>query len=191
MPQRPANSVTLSFPLILPLILPLVSTGADGLIRHWDQKTGQELPGPDVYLGCTHAAYSSDGLFAPVADAMGRVDLWDAVNGKRLRVLQREGPAVNRLAFAPDGKSLAIAQANGTVQFRDVLSGREGKILRWEEPRDQPFIRTLLFSPDGCFVCVSDYTREMRLWEVATGKLRWRGRDDCAAAFTPDGATLV
>lgn len=176
----------------------LVSTGADGLIRHWDAQTGQERRQPVSYAGSATAALAPDGRLVAVGDAAGRVDLWDAVSGKHLRSLSRQGPLVQRVIFAPDSRTLAIGYRDATIQLFDVPSGRKGRRLSWtpaawnKNERCKPYLWGLAFSPDGDSLCVSDYNTALRLWDVTTGRVRWEHNGYfCAAAFAPDGQTLV
>lgn len=169
----------------------LVSTGQDGTIRCWDLQTGRELVQPDSYEGKSAAAYSPDGRFAAIADARGRVDLWDGRTGKLVRTVQQEGTAVTHLAFTPDGKLLAAAERSGTVRFWQLPSGRPGAVWQREPTQGEWNCNGLHFSPDGRLLCVSDYPRQIRVVEVTSGKLLWTGASAYAETFSPDGATLV
>jgi WD40 repeat protein len=169
----------------------LLATGADGAIRRWDLQTGRELSGPEGYRGRVCAAYAPDGRLAAVGDRRGRLDLWDARSGKLLRTLRSEGPAVLNTAFAPDGKTLAVVRVSHVLQQLDVSSGREVRSLKWEGMPAWFFPRTLLFTPDGRGLCVSDHPTQMRLFDLAAGKVRWRADGEFAGAFSPDGKTLA
>jgi WD40 repeat protein len=169
----------------------LVSTGQGGVIRLWDLKTGREATDPEAYEGRIKAAYSPDGRFVAISDVRGRIDLWNLRDGKRLRTLQQEGPEVAQLTFAPDGKLLAAARKSGTVQFWQVPTGQPGAEWRHEPLRGEWFCNGLHFSPDGSRACVSDYPRQTRLVDVASGKLLWTSVNSYAEAFSPDGTTLV
>jgi WD40 repeat protein len=169
----------------------LVSTGADGVIRRWDLKTGREEAEPESYEGCTRAAYSLDGRFAALGDARGRIDLWDGRSGKLVRTVQQEGTAVAHLAFAPDGKLLAAAERSGTVRFWQVPAGLPGEVWQREPSAGEWFCNGLHFSPDGRLLCISDYPKQIRVVEVASGKLLWKGESSYGEAFSPDGATLL
>src|SRR5262249_5124071 len=103
---------------------------------------------------------------------------------------REEGPAVTRMALASDGKTLAVTQAPAAVQLYEVPSGKEGRIFQYEE-HERPWVLELRFSPDGRSLCVCPHSSGMRLWDVATGNLRWRGEQTYCAAFTPDGTRLV
>jgi RNA polymerase sigma factor (sigma-70 family) len=169
----------------------LVSTGEDGVIRRWDLKTGREDIEPQSYEGHSKATYSPDGRFVVIGDARGRIDLWDGRDGKWIRTFQQEGAAVEHLAFAPDGQLLATAQQSGTVTFWQVPFGQPGAVWQHEPVRGEWFCNGIHFSPDGRRLCVSDYPRQIRVIEVADGKLLWTGVGSLGEVFSPDGATLL
>jgi RNA polymerase sigma factor (sigma-70 family) len=170
----------------------LVSTGYDGCIRRWDLKTGRQEIDPKSYEGDSTAAYSRDGRLVAVADARGRIDLWDGREGTMIRTIQRTGVRVTHLAFSPDGKRLGAAQQSGTVQFWEVPSGRPGAVWRREPVRGEWYCNGILFSPDGRFLYVTDCPKQIRAVEVASGKLLWKGGGSSfGEALSPDGETLL
>jgi WD40 repeat protein len=168
----------------------IVTTGADGLIRRWDRETGRELSEPPGYMGRTHAIYSSDGRYAVIGDARGRLELWDARNGQLLRILQREGPAITKLAFTPKGQLLATAHADNTVHFWPLPAGEEPRILRCDKEHDLAYVWNMRFSPDGRRLLIMDRNYRARLWELSSGSVCWKNAFG-AAEFSPDGKTLA
>ena len=84
----------------------LVSVSEDGGIRRWDPKTGREWPHPDGYTGPLRMAFSRSGRQIAVADADGRVDVWETATGERLRTLCVPDRRSRQLAFLPDGQAL-------------------------------------------------------------------------------------
>lgn len=53
----------------------------------------------------------------------GTVQLWDAVTGTSLQILESHYGSVNAIAFLPDGKQLASASWNCTVRLWDAATG--------------------------------------------------------------------
>jgi WD40 repeat protein len=170
----------------------VVSAGADGLIRTWDARTGRELARPEGYAGRVRAAQSPAASAAAVGDGSGRLELWDAAAGKRLRVLQESGPAVTGLAFTADGKVLAAAGADGKISTWSVATGRRGRTL----VADGQKLRTVYsmgFSPEGRSLYVADIdhsTNRARLYETAGEKVLRLGAS-IRGDFSPDGKTIA
>jgi RNA polymerase sigma factor (sigma-70 family) len=175
---------------LLPDQKTVITTGEEGLIRRWDAKTGRELSPPDGYVGWLHADYSPDRRFAAVGDRQGRLELWDARQGGRLRVLQADGPAVTNLAFTPDGKALAAALADSTVHFWSVPDGTEQRVLRCGKEQRLNITRVMQFSPDGRRLLLSDSDRRACVWDVAGEKICWDARF-AICSFSADGATVI
>jgi HEAT repeat protein len=63
----------------------IVSAGKDGTLKRWEIATGNRLWSREVTMGA--AAFSSDGRLALLADHLGAVQLWDAHEGRFLRLL--------------------------------------------------------------------------------------------------------
>lgn len=175
---------------VLPDRKTVVTTGADGLIRRWDRATGQENGEVAGYAGRVHAAFAPDGRFAAVGDGRGRVELWDARDGRPVGIVQRAGAAAARMCFTADGRSLAVALADGTVHFRSVPGGDERSVLRCGAEQDLSFTRGMGLSPDGKRLLLSGSNLKLRMWDVVTGKVVWGGQYG-EAAFSPDGTVVV
>jgi len=97
----------------------------------------------------------------------GRVTLWDVPAGGILRTL--EGPAgrAQTVAFSPGGRTVAAGGSGPGKMGRDTFSGRR----------------------------VSKNASEVKLWDVATGRMVWTAKGESGAAFSlafsPDGRTLA
>jgi RNA polymerase sigma factor (sigma-70 family) len=135
--------------------------------------------------------FSSDGkrIFS---DGWGqRGIIWDAATGKPAGTLDPPLGAAISLTLSPDGKVLAEA-ADRAIRFWDSATGKgipgpEGA---------QALISALAVSPDGKSVLTAshfDTEAGPRVWDLATGRQRGSlaGHQCAAAAFAPDGKTLV
>jgi WD40 repeat protein len=162
------------------------------------------------------AAFSPDGGLLAVEQLNGSVALVESGSGQERRRLRLTGSDPGRrsplgvadLAFSPDGTTLAAAvhdsgrgfspDATITLHLWDVATGTE--LPRGETDR-RPlvgFISCLCFSPDGRLLAsagVGDAGRQVRLWEVATGReaCRFEGSPSFvySLAFSPDGQVLA
>lgn len=102
---------------------------------------------------------------------------------------RRDIPPVWCLSFSPDSKCLALGLATGFVQLLEMQSRAE--VARFPHPSG---INALAFSPDGTTLATVA-GRSIRLWDIATQKLRLTLPDHRAAAWTlayhPDGRCLA
>jgi len=167
----------------------LISSGADGLIRRWNLKTGASLAEPEGYATPTHAALSPDGRWVVAGDARGRLDLWDATTGKLLRKLRKSGPAVKKLAFHPTSAVFALAQEDGTIVMWNISGKATGKTLNLPQPEhERKRIQAMRFSADARSLYVASWYRLIR-FDLATGKSEPRGTSGDFALS--DGAMLA
>jgi RNA polymerase sigma factor (sigma-70 family) len=116
----------------------------------------------------------------------------DVESGKVVWVTDTPG-GVGGIAFAPDGKLLAVGQGDGKVLLLDAATGKGVRLFSARGRNVQPS-----FSPDGrLLLCPAEEDRdgnpaEVRLWEVASGKLVRVWRDTRAsAAFVPGDGTVA
>src|SRR5262249_1434188 len=81
----------------------LASGGADGTVRGWESRTGQEKPKPQVPGGASiqgGPSWSPDGK--RLATVSSNVTVWDAESGQEFR--QMKGHA--SIAWSPDSRHL-------------------------------------------------------------------------------------
>ncbi len=171
----------------------LITTGADGLIRRWNLKTGASLAEPEGYATPTHAALSPDGRRVVAGDVRGRLDLWDATTGKLLRTLQKTGPAVEKLAFDATSEVFALAQEDGTIVMWNVSGNPTGKTLTLPKSKDERqqrvWMQAMRFSSNARSLYAASWYRAIR-FDLATGMPEPRGRSG-DFALSADGAMLA
>ncbi len=168
-----------------------VTTRREGWIQHWDRQTGQALSNEEGYFGRTCADFSPDGSLVAVADSRGRMDLWDATRGSRIKVLRETGPGVVCLAFLPDGKRLATVEESGRVQLWEINTEKLAGVLVKEAELISPKEATLLFTRDGRFIFFGVPLGDAHLLEINSGKPIWSSKGPHAAALSTDGRTLI
>jgi RNA polymerase sigma factor (sigma-70 family) len=177
-------------------------TEGPGLVRLWDAATRKEVrtmawPDPAVPR---QVAFTPDGKQLVATASDGSVRFWDVATGAEALRFQFGGGALRALALAPGGKLVAAAGDNyatrgdRSVHLWEWASNKPARKL----PAPERGVTALAFAPDGKTLAAgSDDRHGVYLWDVASGRLRWRlsepdgGNLVRGLAFTPDGKTLA
>ncbi|WP_327396308.1 nSTAND1 domain-containing NTPase [Streptomyces phaeochromogenes] len=133
-------------------------------------------------------ALSPDGHTVAANSRDGKVRIW-SLPGGQLRHTLAGYDSGEVATFSPDGRTLAVASAGGAgavITLWDPVTGRKLRTLTVPDGS----VRGMAFSPDGRTVAASS-PRAVRVWDVATGRLRHSFTSDPeAVAFGPDGRTV-
>ena len=160
----------------------------DAVPRIWDVASGREA----MRLGSitvADATFSPDGRIVATASPYGRIVLWDAETGRKIRELAYHGAPVVQIQFSPRGDLLASASADGTAQLWNATTGAEMAVLTTEGN-----LRKVLFSPDGSLVMTALTDNTARLWKTDGGEFKVLSghlKRITAAAFSPDGSMVA
>jgi WD40 repeat protein len=167
----------------------IASGSRDATVRLWDART-RAIRG--VLTGHVGAV---EGLsFAPSGRELvsvgddDSVRVWDSANGRELRVLRRDLPAL-RVAHAPDGSLLFLAGRGGIHVLRPD-SGED--VFRRGDPQDR--VLGLAVAPDGRTLAAAGKDQVVRLWRLPDGEplppLGLLPAQVNALAFSPNGRSL-
>jgi WD40 repeat protein len=126
----------------------------------------------------------------------GTVQIWNAADGRLLKQLTPPaGTLVDCLAVSGNGRWLAGGDRDGSLWLWS-LDDLGKSPQRWLGPRYR--LTAVAFSQDSrqlASVSEDDWRGHVRLWDVATGKVRAESsadsNDPCAITFSPDGKHVV
>ena len=105
-----------------------VAVVRQGIVALLDSESGRvlrELAHDDYPSGPLSTAMSSDGKFCAAGYAPNNVGIWDAREGKCLRLLGAHSNWVVALAFTPDNSLLASSAGDSTASVWDMATGKE------------------------------------------------------------------
>jgi WD40 repeat protein len=169
----------------------LASAGADGTVKVWDLRTGQELLSLGEADGrVLSVAFSSDGKRLASGGDDGTVRVWDAATGQKVLSVAGHGGAIDSLAFSGDGQHLAGLDSAG-VWVWDLRTGRETRPLDGHALA----VNSVAYSGDGTRLAAAGRDRTVRVWDPRTGKevlaLSSHRETVYAVAFSRDGTRLA
>jgi WD40 repeat protein len=118
-----------------------------------------------------HVAWSPDGrllatnseTFMSGSSSGEECILWDALTGKRLRVLSRNHASVS-VAWCPVRQTLAVAAAEGTAYFWDASTNRRTNLSGHRG------VHTAAWSRDGRYFATASQDTTPILWDGKSGK---------------------
>ena len=113
-------------------------------------------------------ALSPDGKVLASGHVDGKLRLWQADNGKLLRILQGHSQriATRGLAFSPNGKQLASASYDNTVRLWDWHKGEVLQVLKGHNDD----VHGVAYSPNGELLASSSADQSIILWNAKTGQ---------------------
>src|SRR5581483_4561897 len=175
----------------------IAATDYNDDLKLWDVETGKDLdrfktkPKGSGSGRWAHLVFSPDGGILAIATEDGSVHLMDVKTGEEVRQLVPTSPALNHpsgLAYSPDGRLIAVSpEGRNVVAVWDLRVGKPLWQMTWPIPQDPeypgtgrpdqkhpPGIYNLAFAADGRSLVAACSDRSIRMWEIATGGLRFQ-----------------
>ena len=119
------------------------------------------------------------------------MQVWDALSGVELKVLNGHTSYVQSVAFSSNGTHIVSGSYDCSVQVWDVLSGVKLKVLNGHTGG----VHSVAFSSDGTHIVSGSYDNSVRVWDAMTGvELKiFNGHTDSvySVAFSSNGTHIV
>jgi RNA polymerase sigma factor (sigma-70 family) len=162
----------------------LAGAGPGGGVTFWDGASGREvLPGHKGPV--TGAVFSADGKALYSLGEDGTVRQWDVASGRQQQSVLLPAEA-HSVALAPNGRAVAFRTDAKTLAVWDLAAGAaRARVPDLERDRfrcpgcDPP--GGLRLSPDGSLLARITAEGTVGVWEVPSGRSRWR-LDEAARA---------
>ncbi len=169
--KKPLQAYKLEIALSTVSFLPngerFVTGGKDGVLRLWNQQTGQLLQTMRGHTGPVHAiAISPDGRLVLSCGDDRVVRLWELSSGKQLQTLQEHDGPIRSVVFSHDGKTGFSASTDGTIRQWDLETGMTERVLM----NHSNAIRALTITPDGKFLLSAGEDQAIFRWRLSANE---------------------
>ncbi|MCI0457434.1 MAG: sigma-70 family RNA polymerase sigma factor [Gemmataceae bacterium] len=204
------ESVLVSLAFLPGQVLAAVDTA--GLVWLWDVPTGRRLL--TIAAQSTSVAFAPDGKHLASVGNDRRTRIFDVSTGREVSTgqelttgkgpvldprMMRGGPPQNpalACCYLPDGRSLLVRSTSNSLLVLDTQAKGRMRVVGNQLPLVlTQFGPVAAVSPDGRMVALLDKDRQLQVWELATGQLRWhlKGHRDLITcfAFAPDGRHIA
>lgn len=177
----------------------LASVGTDGVLRLWETRPLRLVSelGRGLSRDCIGQFSADETVFA--AGDKDAIGVWNASDGRRVRTLNiprelRDRTLWNNALYvrlSPDGRYLAAGYSTTILLYRLDDPASPARMLTGH----RGFINWLEFSADSSVLLSSGNERNVRTWDVATGRLRSSTEVDNAHTSLPainhDGSLMA
>lgn len=170
-----------------------VTAGGSGDIRIWDLKEHREVRKLEGHrIAVRGLAITADGrtLISGGTDKTCRA--WDFATGKELKQYGDRQDAIESVAVTPDGKFVLIGTSLGVITVHDA---KTGDMVSQFDKHNGAVVHAIITSADGKTAFSSAREKDIRIWEIATGKelRQLKGHTDQVyqLSLSHDGKSLV
>jgi len=173
----------------------LASGSADGTVRIWDMRTGEELMTPlrsgDGAVWSVSLATNGESVVS--GTDVGVVCVWSLVDAHAYaQRLRGHSAAVSSVLYSPKGSHLASTSTDSTVILWNSETHQQLALLRGHTG----VVHALAFTPDSLTLATGSEDQTIRLWDAVTGKLRYKSshlheESIYSLCFLPDGQKIA
>ena len=170
----------------------LASPSADGTIRLWDTKTGENIKVIETGGGWVYSVnWSPDSQKICSGSADGIVRVWTIEDGNLQNTFKGHESRVYSVTWSKDGQMIASGSMDTDIIIWDVLKGKKKyKFESWGY-----WVNSLTFSPDGKYIAAGTGEGSIDIWELKNRKLKLRLVNHTlyvvGVAWSPDGQTIA
>jgi len=169
----------------------LATAGQDGMVQVWREQRGKVTRLPSHSKAVWAGTFTPDGSIAVTAGGDGKVLLSRAHDGHKLDELTTHGEFLASVAVSPDGRWLA---AGGFGERHNTFLWKLDTKARTDLLGHTDRVQTTVFSPNSQQLFTVSHDRTAKLWDVATGQLKWSvsvGTKLWVGSFSPDGQQVA
>lgn len=143
----------------------LATSDRSGGLLVWEAETGREFHNLEGHKGgVTAVSFRDDGNILASGSEDGTIKLWTMEDGKEVKSFGAHGDGVTCIGLTHDGR-LVSSGRDRLVKVWDL----SGKQLRAFDAMKELAMKAV-FTHDGKRVAAGDWSGEIRLWDVESGK---------------------
>ncbi len=140
----------------------VITLNADGIVRLWDARSGQEIRQMSSQAtGQSNLVVSPDGRYAAAGNG-NTARLWDIQTGEQIQEFVGHAEVITSIAYSPDGRYLATGSMDSSARLWDVTTGLEVRLIT----AHRAVLFALAFSPDGRYLLTGSRDGSARLWDL-------------------------